>query len=89
MVDVEGILAILLIFGGGTLGVLAYSPVGKAFAARIRGDQLPPETDPGVLEELDRVRHELAELAERVDFAERLLANRDDVAHPQIPEARR
>lgn len=84
----EGVLAILLIFGDGTLGVLAYSPIGKAVAARIRGDQSPPETDPAVLEELDRVRHELAELAERVDFAERLLANRDEAARPQIPEAR-
>jgi ubiquinone biosynthesis protein UbiJ len=27
-----------------------------------------------VLEELDALRHEVAELAERVDFAERLLA---------------
>ncbi len=82
----EGILAILLIFGGGTLGVLAYSPIGKAFAARIRGDQLPPETDPAVLEELDRVRHELAELAERVDFAERLLANRGEAPVSRLPE---
>ncbi|MHB1328778.1 MAG: hypothetical protein ACYC2K_11310 [Gemmatimonadales bacterium] len=84
----EGILAILLIFGGGTLGVLSYSPIGKAIAARIRGDQHPPEADPAVLEELDRVRHELAELAERVDFAERMIANRGEAPRPQIPEAR-
>ena len=32
----EGILAIIFIFGGGTLFLLATSPIGKAIAERIR-----------------------------------------------------
>lgn len=77
----EDILAIVLIFGGGAATLLAYSPIGKAFAARIRGET--PQnfaalqgTDPAVLEELDRVRQELDQLHERLDFTERLLAGK-------------
>lgn len=74
----EDILAILLIFGGGTLGLLAYSPVGRALADRIRGRPAGAETDAGEREELreavDGLRREVAELAERVDFTERFLA---------------
>jgi hypothetical protein len=73
----EDILAILLIFGGGTACVLAFSPLGRALADRLRyGRQpLPPaDSDPAVYEELDRLRVELDEVHERLDFAERLLA---------------
>lgn len=40
-----------------------------------------------VLEELDALRHEVSELAERVDFAERLLANprREEIPARQQP----
>lgn len=79
--DVEGILAITLIFGGGTLFLLSISPVGKAFAERIRSHGAVPMQDPAVLEELDELRQDVIELQERVDFAERLLAQRDA---PQI-----
>lgn len=68
----EGILAIVFIFGGGTAFLLAYSPVGKAVAERIRHGSTPSE-DPAVMEELDRLRGEMTELQERMDFAERLL----------------
>jgi hypothetical protein len=71
---VEDILALLLIFGGGTVIAISFSPIGRAFAERIRGGARANEPDPVVLEELDRVRSELAELNERMDFAERLLA---------------
>ena len=70
----EDILALLLIFGGGTLVAISFSPVGRAFAERIRGGHSSSEPDPAVLEELDRIRTELVELQERVDFTERLLA---------------
>jgi hypothetical protein len=73
-VTVEDILALLLIFGGGTLVAISFSPVGRAFAERIRGGHQANEPDPAVLEELDRIRTELGELQERVDFTERLLA---------------
>ena len=69
----EGILAITFIFGGGTAILLSFSPVGKAFADRIRRRGMP-EPDPEILAELDVLRHEMAELQERMDFTERLLA---------------
>lgn len=74
----EGILAILLIFGGGTAVMISFSPIGRAIAERLR--RRPGEAAPQS-EELDEVRDQLAvlqqqvsELAERQDFAERLLA---------------
>ncbi len=86
--DVEGILAILLLFGGGACIAIAFSPIGRAVADRIRGKSASSdggelradlaEHKDAVNQELEVVRHELAELAERLDFAERLLAkNRD------------
>jgi hypothetical protein len=78
--DIEGVLAIIFLFGGGTLFLLSISPIGRAFAERIRakgqGDvrsELVEHKD-ALERELETVRREVAELAERVDFAERLLA---------------
>jgi hypothetical protein len=70
----EDILAIVLIFGGGTLTALSFSPVGRAFAERVRGKHAGAVPDPAVYEELDQLRQDLTELQERVDFAERMLA---------------
>jgi hypothetical protein len=71
----EDILAILFIFGGGTAIVLSFSPVGRAFADRIRGRAASSTLDEGaVLAELESLRADVAELQERVDFSERLLA---------------
>jgi hypothetical protein len=68
----EGLFAITFIFGGGTLFLLSISPVGKALADRLRG-RTGPVQDPELLAEVDALRHEVAELHERVDFAERIL----------------
>ena len=76
----EDIIAILCIFGGGTLIVLSFSPVGKAFADRLRhGPQPLPaiEPDPAIYDELDRLRGDVSELHERLEFTERLLASPD------------
>jgi hypothetical protein len=75
--DMEGILAITLIFGGGTLFLLSISPVGRAFADRLRGHHEPAQ-DPELLAEVDALRQEVAELHERVDFAERILMKTQD-----------
>lgn len=82
--DMEGVLAITFIFGGGSLFLLAISPIGKAIAERIRrpgGIALPEDvkqeledTRAELLEEVGRLRTEVGELAERLDFAERLLS---------------
>jgi hypothetical protein len=83
--DVEAILAISFIFGGGTLVLLSLSPIGKAIAERIRhGKSGAMGPDPELLGELDRLRNDMTELQERVDFAERLLAQKQT---QELPEA--
>jgi hypothetical protein len=73
--DMEGVLAITLIFGGGTLFLLSWSPVGKALAERIRSKGAVATRDHELLAEVDALRQEVSELHERMDFTERLLAN--------------
>jgi hypothetical protein len=72
---VEDILAIILIFGGGATVAISFSPVGRAWADRIRGRGIVVQ-DPEVIEDPNQLRQEVAELHERVDFSERLLAER-------------
>ncbi|HEY4099969.1 MAG TPA: hypothetical protein VGM20_03735 [Gemmatimonadales bacterium] len=73
----EDILAIILIFGGSGIVALAFSPIGRAIADRLRhGKAIPPagpDTDPAIYDELDRLRADVSELQERLDFAERML----------------
>jgi hypothetical protein len=59
-------------------------PLGHAIAERIRGGSLP---DPRLREEVealrsdvDDLRFQLSEAHERIDFAERLLARRNETA---------
>lgn len=80
----EDILAIILIFGGGTAIAISFSPIGKAIAERIRGHALTGEPDPALLADMDEMRSQLSELQERVDFTERLLA-KDRDARPLGP----
>ena len=80
----EDILAIIFLFGGGVVVALGFSPVGRAVADRIRGKHALPDIEDLRAElteardahgaELDQVRQEVAELAERLDFTERMLA---------------
>ncbi len=74
----EDILAIIFLFGGGTIALLAFSPVGRALADRIRGRTRAAEPDPELLHEVQSLRIEVSELQERVDFAERLLSQRPE-----------
>jgi hypothetical protein len=48
-------------------------PLARALADRLRG-RSGAELDPALLAEMDQVRERLAEVEERLDFAERLLA---------------
>ena len=83
----EDILALILIFGGGAAVAIAFSPIGRAIGDRIRGraagaDGLRAELAEhreALSEDLQALRHEVSELAERLDFAERLLAKQRDV----------
>ena len=71
----EDILAVILIFGGGTCAAISFSPIGRALADRLRGKPAPSaDPHPDVLDELDRMRQELSDVQERLDFTERLLA---------------
>jgi hypothetical protein len=92
----EGILdivAVTFIFGGGSLFLLAISPVGKAVADRIRGsgkhvpDGLARQIEDSqiaLLDEIEALRQELGEVQERLDFAERLMARGREA--PQLPQ---
>jgi hypothetical protein len=77
------LITVFFVFGGG-FWVLA--PLAQAVAKRIRGST-PPAIDPQIVDdlrdELRQVRQEMAELAERADFAERMLAKQ---AEPQRVE---
>lgn len=63
----------------GVVGV-SFSPLGKALARRLAGEKATLEEAPilaevdALREELHGLRQELGEVQERVDFAERLLA---------------
>ena len=59
-----------LMFG---LVKLFTSPIAKALADRIRGRHAPPD-DSMLPAEVGELRDRLAEVEERLDFAERLLA---------------
>src|SRR5436853_198956 len=80
--------ALILLFGGGACIAMAFSPIGRALADRIRGKsasaggddvrtQLAEQRE-ALDQDLEAVRREVAELAERMDFAERLLAKQRD-----------
>ena len=74
----------VLLFGGGTLFMISMSPIGKALAAKILGRKTPLADDEETAEEVKTLRREVdelhhttdqvAELGERVDFLERLMA---------------
>jgi hypothetical protein len=86
--DLTGLVAVTLLFGGGTLFLLSISPVGKAVATRILGRRSAPVDEDefkedlkairAELEELRTLRADVSELSERVDFAERLLTKGRD-----------
>lgn len=87
--DLIGLVAVVLLFGGGTLFLLAISPVGRALASRILGKKRAIAEDDETTEEIKALRREveamghlpeqLSELGERVDFLERLVAKQRDV----------
>jgi Tfp pilus assembly protein PilO len=82
--DIVGLVAVVLLFGGGTLFLLAISPIGKALAAKMLGrnttvahDEETAEEVKELQREVEELRHaadQMAELGERVDFLERLVA---------------
>src|SRR2546428_12704376 len=76
----EGLVALMIpivAVGGFFVWMIALSPLGKAYAEKVRGGAKAAgaaiEGRGEILEALDQLRHEVAELAERAEFSERLL----------------
>lgn len=75
----------LFVFGG---GFWVLRPLAGALAKRISGEAATPrapEPDEAVLSELHQLRQDVNELAERVDFAERLLAKQKEAGRLAPP----
>jgi hypothetical protein len=94
--DLVGLVAVVLLFGGGTVFLLAISPIGKAIAARLGGKKVSGPQDEEIAEELSELRREveelrhvneqMSELGERVDFLERFVAKQREAE--RLPPAR-
>ena len=78
--DWVGLVAVVMVFGTGIVGLVAFSPIGRAISNAIQkksGVMLPPEVQDALDEQAERLealQRQVGELAERQDFAERLLA---------------
>jgi len=83
----EGVLFIVIVFGGGMLLLLSKSEIGRAIADRIRDGAPHGSGDSALAEEVERLRIEVSELYERLDFAERLLTAGRDQAAPASEDA--
>ena len=67
------------------LWMISLSPVGKAYAQRLKGASPNDRERDDIREEVASLRLELAELAERVDFTERLLAKQQESVRLERP----
>ena len=64
-----------MVFGTGMLAVVAFSPIGRAIAARLRGPaELPSAEIDELRDQVATLQQQVGELAERQDFTERMLA---------------
>jgi len=72
-----GVFIPIIAVGGFFAWMISLSPLGKALAERLRHGPVPPggtgEDHTELVESVEQLRREVAELAERVDFTERLL----------------
>lgn len=62
-------------------------PVGQALAARISGEASSAELQGEALAELDDLRARVAELEERQDFSERMLAQKGEPVRLEAPRS--
>jgi len=76
MEDILALFIPIVAVGGFFAWMIALSPVGKAYAERLRNGPAragASEDHTELVESVEQLRREVAELAERVDFTERLL----------------
>jgi len=87
--DPGPIIAAIGVFTTLIVGFVVLGPIGRAVADRLRGKARQPVLDTGEVtalrDELAAVRQQLAELAERQDFTERLLAQARERGLLQAP----
>ncbi|MGH7538584.1 MAG: hypothetical protein ACREMF_08120 [Gemmatimonadales bacterium] len=81
----------IIAVGGFFAWMISLSPLGKALADRLSHRAVPPAPKGGagqeeLLEAVESLRHEVAELAERVDFTERLLARKPSADRLSPPD---
>lgn len=62
-------------------------PMGKALASRFEGGSGSDERHGETLAELEELRGRVAELEERVDFSERMLAQKNEAPRLERPSA--
>ncbi|MGH7586608.1 MAG: hypothetical protein ACREMH_10200 [Gemmatimonadales bacterium] len=77
--------AILMLGIGGT--IVLRGPLGRALARRIEGQASEVVDLEPVMHELDELRARMAELEERQDFTERLLAREREQVQERLPPA--
>jgi flagellar biosynthesis/type III secretory pathway M-ring protein FliF/YscJ len=75
------VIGVTVMVGFIILGIILY-PLMKAFARRLEG-RISSGVDPALLERVTELEHRLAEAEERIDFNERMLAQREPVALPR------
>lgn len=68
----EGVIAVFALFGVPGIYFLGKTDIGQAIVYRLRNGDVPQ--DGTLAAEVDELRHRLAEMEERLDFAERALA---------------
>ncbi len=91
--DWVGLVAVVMVFGTAMVGMVAFSPIGRAISNAIQkksGFMLPPEVQDTIADQADRLealQRQLGELAERQDFTERMLAQAREKAQIAPPKA--
>jgi hypothetical protein len=86
--EAEAIMALVVLLLAG-VGSLSWTPLGRALIERLRRPAASPEQGLSreLLDELQELRREVAELSERMDFTERLLAQPRESGRLSSPDA--
>src|SRR2546425_10370645 len=93
MEDIIAVFIPIIAVGGFFAWMISLSPVGKAFAERLKHGPVPrdgagtAEEHTELVESVEQLRREVAELAERVDFTERLLGQQKAMDHIERPKS--
>ena len=93
MEDIIAVFIPIIAIGGFFAWMISLSPVGKAFAERLKHGPVPcdgagtAEEHAELVETVEQLRREVAELAERVDFTERLLGQQKAMGQLEKPRA--